>query len=86
MLKYYVMLALIDGTINDMEQTIDCIVEASHTLQLSIVIVGIGNGPFEKMSKFNSNKIPLAYNRGRRMPKKVVQFVEFNKVHEKEDL
>ena len=39
--KYYILLIITDGVINDIEETIHEIVEASHT-PLSIIIVGVG--------------------------------------------
>jgi hypothetical protein len=48
-LKYYILLILTDGDIHDMAKTINAVVDASHNLPLSIVIMGIGRGPFRKM-------------------------------------
>jgi len=50
-LRYYILLIITDGIIDDLEQTIDEIIEAC-SLPLSIIIVGVGNEDFEAMEKF----------------------------------
>lgn len=83
--KYFVLLVLTDGDINDMQQTIDQIVEASHTLPLSIVLVGIGNGPFDNMNKLDADEVPLIDNKKRKMLDDIVQFVEYREVQNHEN-
>lgn len=46
--RYYVLMIITDGQINDLQATVDMIVAASH-LPLSIVIVGVGNADFTTM-------------------------------------
>jgi vacuolar-type H+-ATPase subunit F/Vma7 len=46
--KYYILLIITDGVINDIEETIHQIVEASRT-PLSIIIVGVGDNDFTEM-------------------------------------
>ncbi len=46
--KYYILLVLTDGLINDQEDTIDQIVRAT-ALPLSIIIVGVGDEDFSAM-------------------------------------
>lgn len=48
--KYYVLMIITDGVINDMDSTIDAIVAASN-LPLSIVIVGVGDADFSDMHR-----------------------------------
>jgi hypothetical protein len=43
------MLILTDGDIHDMKETIDMIVELSK-YPVSLIIIGVGNEDFEKMS------------------------------------
>lgn len=50
-MRYYILLIITDGIIDDLEQTIDEIIEAC-SLPLSIIIVGVGNEDFEAMEKF----------------------------------
>jgi vacuolar-type H+-ATPase subunit F/Vma7 len=46
--KYFILLLLTDGIINDMQKTIDEIVRGS-SLPLSIIIVGVGSEDFSSM-------------------------------------
>lgn len=57
-LKYFILLILTDGVIDDMQETIDQIVRAtSHPL--SIIIVGIGNANFKDMNVLDADDVPL---------------------------
>jgi len=49
--KYFILLIMTDGDINDFETTKDLIVKACE-LPLSIIIVGVGNHDFEKMKEY----------------------------------
>jgi len=79
---YHILLMLTDGIINDMDNTIDCIVEASK-LPLSIVIVGIGETDFENMDSLDGDIIPLVNSFGEIRKRDIVQFVKFNTFKEK---
>ena len=46
---------MVDGMINDMEETINSIIEASY-LPLSIIIIGIGNDDFKEMHILDGDK------------------------------
>jgi hypothetical protein len=76
-LKYYILMILTDGQVNDEQQTIDYIVQATYEVPLSIVIVGIGKGPWDLMHKFDADDVPLVDSKGRQMESDIVQFVEF---------
>ena len=69
---------LTGGIINDMNETIDSIVEGSK-LPLSIVIIGIGNADFTNMVFLDGDKIPLKNFSGEIRKRDIVQFVEFKK-------
>ena len=69
---------LTDGQINDMNPTIDLIVEASE-LPLSIIIVGIGDGNFSSMMKLDADIIPLFTTKGKKSRRDIVQFLELKK-------
>lgn len=56
--KYFILLLITDGIINDMMPTIDEIVRASD-LPLSIIIVGVGNSDFGSMDKLDADDEPL---------------------------
>ena len=75
---YYILMILTDGIINDMNETIDSIVEGSK-LPLSIIIIGVGNANFTNMEILDGDKIPLMNSFGEIRKRDIVQFVEFNK-------
>ena len=56
--QYTILLILTDGKIDDMQETIDEIVDASD-LPLSIVIIGVGKFDFVSMNQLNANDAPL---------------------------
>lgn len=74
--KTYTLLVIFtDGAINDMDETIRAIVEASY-LPMSIIIVGVGNGDFGAMNRLdNDGRPPLKDNNGREAKRDIVQFV-----------
>lgn len=77
--KYFVLLILTDGEINDIRNTIDAIVAAANDLPLSIVIVGIGNANFSSMDRLDADDNPLVSSKGVTAKRDIVQFVPFNK-------
>ena len=74
---YYMLLILTDGVVNDLQDTIDLIVEASF-LPLSIIIVGIGNEDFSFMDKLDGDEVPLVNSQGVKRKRDIVQFIRFN--------
>jgi hypothetical protein len=68
---YTVLLILTDGSVTDVEKTKRSLSEASQS-PLSIVIVGLGNADFTKMS-FMDDFDPLPQDRG------IAHFVEFRR-------
>ncbi|KAL4223647.1 hypothetical protein ACF0H5_017115 [Mactra antiquata] len=50
---YHILLVIADGQVNEEDQTIDAIVEAS-SYPLSIVVIGVGDGPWETMEDFDN--------------------------------
>ena len=75
---YYVLMILTDGIINDVNETIDCIVEASK-LPLSIIIIGIGTADFTNMEILDGDEKPLINTFGEIRKRDIVQFVEFKR-------
>jgi vacuolar-type H+-ATPase subunit F/Vma7 len=59
--KYFILLLITDGIINDLGKTIDEIVRGS-SLPLSIIIVGVGNENFESMNQLDADEVPLYSN------------------------
>ena len=76
--NYHVLMILTDGIIDDMEDTIDALVEGSF-LPLSVIIVGIGNMDFSKMEQLDGDEIPLISRKGIKRQRDLVQFVPFDK-------
>eukprot|EP01006_Ploeotia_vitrea_P046887 TRINITY_DN67071_c1_g3_i3.p1 TRINITY_DN67071_c1_g3~~TRINITY_DN67071_c1_g3_i3.p1 ORF type:complete len:764 (-),score=159.11 TRINITY_DN67071_c1_g3_i3:273-2564(-) len=65
--KYTILLILTDGEIMDFQETVK-LINAAKDLPLSIVIVGIGNGPFGQMDALDGDS-------GTRIARDIVQFV-----------
>ncbi|MCQ2817241.1 MAG: hypothetical protein MJ252_08255 [archaeon] len=79
-MAYHVILLLTDGMINDLEETVECIVNASD-LPVSLVIIGVGDADFEEM-KFldcDNGRLESALS-GKRSTRDLVQFVEYKSV------
>ena len=75
---YYILMILTDGVIDDLQETIDCLVAASQ-YPLSIIIVGIGNEDFKKMEILDGDEAPLISSIGQKRTRDLVQFVSFSK-------
>ena len=74
--NYSIYLLLTDGIIQDMPETIDCIVEGSF-LPLSIIIIGIGDANFDNMVVLDGDDYGLTDSNGRVWMRDIVQFVPF---------
>jgi len=74
---YTILLILTDGIINDMEKTINAIVQGGK-LPLSIIIVGVGSADFTNMDILDADDEPLKHSNGEIMHRDIVQFVPFN--------
>ena len=83
-LKYHLLLILTDGVINDLQQTIDILIEAS-LLPLSVIIVGIGNADFKMMEILDGDNLPLISSKGKKRMRDLVQFVPFYKYQNNEE-
>jgi hypothetical protein len=75
---YCILMILTDGRIDDLEDTIAAIVEASY-LPLSIIIVGIGTGDFSNMDFLDADNNILVDRYQKRAARDIVQFVPFRK-------
>lgn len=52
--EYHILLIIADGCVDDMNETVKAIVEASR-YPLSIVCIGVGKGPWDKMKKMDDD-------------------------------
>ena len=73
---YHVLMILTDGIIEDMDETIDALVEASY-LPVSVIIIGIGNADFSNMDVLDADDEPLFDRNGRKADRDLVQFVPY---------
>ena len=77
--KYFILLIITDGIINDIESSTREIIECSE-LPISIVIVGVGNEDFSSMELLDADTNPLVNKKtGAKMKRDIVQFVPYSK-------
>ena len=76
--KYNVLMILTNGKIDDINETIDELVESSF-LPLSIVIIGVGYADFSQMKVLDADINPLINSKGEKACRDIVQFVPFLK-------
>ena len=77
-LEYHILMILTDGVIDDLQQTIDALVEGSFE-PLSVIIIGIGDADFKKMEILDGDEVPLVSSTGKKRQRDLVQFVPFSK-------
>ena len=82
-LEYVILMILTDGVIDDLEETIDALVEGSF-LPLSVIIIGIGDADFTNMEKLDGDEIPLISRKGVKRMRDLVQFVPFKRFENNE--
>ena len=75
---YTVLMIITDGVINDAQETINAIVDASAA-PLSIIIVGVGNANFSQMDVLDGDDGLLRSSKGVTAKRDIVQFVPFNR-------
>ena len=75
-LKYHILMILTDGKIDDIDNTIDALVESSF-LPLSVIIIGIGNANFNNMNLLDADENPLIDSKGVKAARDLVQFFLF---------
>ena len=77
-LKYYILMILTDGLIDDIDYTINALVDASF-LPISVIIIGIGKADFTNMNVLDADENPLINDKGVKAVRDLVQFVPFGK-------
>ena len=75
-MNYNILMILTDGIIDDMDETIDSLVEASY-LPISVIIIGIGDADFTNMNRLDADEEILCDENGRIAERDLVQFVPF---------
>ena len=76
-MNYHVLMILTDGKIEDIQETVDALVEGSF-FPLSVIIIGIGDNPdFKDMEKLDGDDDPLISSKGIKRQRDLVQFVPF---------
>ena len=76
--NYQVLMILTDGMIDDVDDTINELVEGSF-LPLSVIIIGVGKADFSTMNVLDADDNPLVDSNGRKSVRDLVQFVPFLK-------
>ena len=76
--NYNILMILTDGIIEDMDETINSLVESSY-LPISVIIIGIGEEDFSLMVTLDADESPLYDDNGRKADRDLVQFVPFIK-------
>ena len=76
--KYNILMIITKGQIDDINETIDELVESSF-LPLSVVIIGVGNADFSQMEILDADINPLKNSKGEEACRDLVQFVPFIK-------
>ena len=79
-----VRLCLTDGMIDDVDNTINELVDGSF-LPLSVIIIGVGTADFSTMNVLDADDNPLVNSRGVKAARDLVQFVPFLKYESNPD-
>ena len=71
--KFHILLIIADGQVTSKQATIDAIVNASRHAPLSIVMCGVGDGPWDDMSEFDDELEDRVFDN--------FQFVDFSRAY-----
>lgn len=77
--NYHILLLFTNGECTDLSDTLDALITASD-YAMSVIIVGIGNGPFLKLETLDSAKSPLTNAHGNKWSSRhMVQYLPMSK-------
>ena len=77
--NFFVMCIFTDGSIHDIEDTKELVVQLSY-LPVSIIIVGIGEEDFARMVELDADSHVLCDKNGLAAARDIIQFVVFNEM------
>eukprot|EP01061_Rhynchopus_euleeides_P015358 TRINITY_DN26226_c0_g1_i1.p1 TRINITY_DN26226_c0_g1~~TRINITY_DN26226_c0_g1_i1.p1 ORF type:complete len:610 (+),score=203.68 TRINITY_DN26226_c0_g1_i1:145-1974(+) len=80
---YQIALIVTDGGCSDIQDTVDMIVDMSSE-PISIIIIGVGSGPWDTMEMLSADDQPLTSSTKKMMKRDIVGFVEMDKYPNKE--
>lgn len=83
-MSYRIHFILIDGTIFDIQETKDLLVQAS-SLPFSLIVIGIGNFDFKEMEVFNQPKEEFVASNGDISSRANTRFFKFNDLKDLND-
>ena len=69
-----IVFILTDGEIHDKQTVIDQIIECCD-LPVSLIIVGVGRGPFDIMNELDDDDCQMVDSKGKKTFRDLVQFV-----------
>lgn len=75
--KYNILLIITCGKINDLKNTINTL-NLGKDFPLSVIIIGVGNGPFKDMQILSGNTQSLYHSVNNRNRNNIVTFITFN--------
>ena len=78
-MNYNILMILTDGIIDDMDETIDALVEASF-YPISVIIIGIGDADFRNMDVLDADDEPLTDSRNRKSDNSELHLIELMEI------
>ena len=76
--EYNILLLFTNNDITNQQEFANDLI-LSSTLPMSVVIVGLGKGPFTNLETIENNFLNLTDNEGKKAKRKCIKFISFNK-------
>jgi hypothetical protein len=76
---YIILLIMTDGIINDMDDTVDVLIDTGNA-PMSVIIVGVVEADFADMNGLGADDSPLISRTGKKMTRDLAQFVPYRTV------